>query len=570
MPHHEPITEHRTRKRIVLLLIAALLAVTYLLVSASTHNLPLSGVFNPNIIYRLSIVCLLIALGSSSVLLWLLHRHIPELEKLNQATLQNEATTRALINAIPDIIFRFNQKRIIVDTNSNGKADNLYYMPPEQFIGKSVNDVLPPYLARLTNEKLDILHATRQPQQYEYTLEIAGAIKYFDVNLVLCENDDAIAICRDISRHKEAERSLTVSEANYRTIFNSVANAIFVHDPVTGTVLDINAKALEMFGYSREEFMSIACCMLSEYLHHEALTHIRKAANGESYCFEWICSRKDGSTFHSEITLKHVLITDELRLLVIIRDITVEKEYQQTIEKERAFLSTAIDLLPSPIIFYGSAEPQWNRWNAATSQVLGHIEKFEDFTTKYQLLDLISKKPLPLDDWPLLHALRGEVVVNKEVYAVTPDHREIPMLVNAAPVLIDEKQVACVLTAVDITEIKEADRAKNEFLAILSHELKTPLTIIMSWAEIGSSTSEQQRISQSFDIILRSAHRQKRLIDDLLDMSRVLHGKLSIVPQYCDLWTQVLLCVENAQQHALTRNITYQLLPIDMPLPVMV
>ena len=85
-------------------------------------------------------------------------------------------------------------------------------------------------------------------------------------------------------------------------------------------------------------------------------------------------------------------------------------------------------------------------------------------------------------------------------------------------------------------EAEDASRAKDEFLATLSHELRTPLTAIVGWAsmmQIGATDAETTRIA--IETILRSAKSQGELIDDLLDLSRVVAGKLNLNVTAVDL-----------------------------------
>jgi len=85
-------------------------------------------------------------------------------------------------------------------------------------------------------------------------------------------------------------------------------------------------------------------------------------------------------------------------------------------------------------------------------------------------------------------------------------------------------------------QAEEASRIKDEFLATLSHELRTPLNAITGWAHLlqaGTLASDEQ--TRAIDTILRNAKQQARLIEDLLDMSRIISGKLSLVLSPLDL-----------------------------------
>jgi signal transduction histidine kinase len=80
-------------------------------------------------------------------------------------------------------------------------------------------------------------------------------------------------------------------------------------------------------------------------------------------------------------------------------------------------------------------------------------------------------------------------------------------------------------------EAELANAAKDEFIALASHELRTPLTSILGWAVLVRSMPEGPQREHALETIEKNARAQKRLIDDLLDMSRAMSGKLSIEPK---------------------------------------
>ena len=86
------------------------------------------------------------------------------------------------------------------------------------------------------------------------------------------------------------------------------------------------------------------------------------------------------------------------------------------------------------------------------------------------------------------------------------------------------------------TEAETANRAKDEFLATLSHELRTPLTAILGWSHIiRENQLDESQLTRGLETIERNARSQSQLIDDLLDVSRIITGKLEIEPRVFDL-----------------------------------
>ena len=105
-------------------------------------------------------------------------------------------------------------------------------------------------------------------------------------------------------------------------------------------------------------------------------------------------------------------------------------------------------------------------------------------------------------------------------------------------------------------ELAEANRAKDVFLATLSHELRTPLTPVVGWIKLlRSGTLDEKSIAQALDAIERNAWLQSRLIDDLLDTSRIATGKLHFEPKPTDLNAVVKAAVDTVRASAAARNI---------------
>jgi signal transduction histidine kinase len=114
-------------------------------------------------------------------------------------------------------------------------------------------------------------------------------------------------------------------------------------------------------------------------------------------------------------------------------------------------------------------------------------------------------------------------------------------------------------------ELTEANRAKDVFLATLSHELRTPLTPVLGWVGLlrsGGATPDPLMLAQGLEAIQRNAQLQARLIDDLLDISRVVSGKLRIDPEPVNLSAVVESAAETVRAEAESRSVE---LSVELP-----
>ena len=146
---------------------------------------------------------------------------------------------------------------------------------------------------------------------------------------------------------EDSYKALSKSEERFRTIFNAVNDAIFVHNLETGAILDINSRMCEMYGYSREEArgLDVEALSLGEppYTQQDAFTWIKKAAEGEPQIFEWRARRKSGDLFWAEVNMRHARIGDRKRLLVVVRDVTERKQAEEALQKAHKELEVKVE-----------------------------------------------------------------------------------------------------------------------------------------------------------------------------------------------------------------------------------
>jgi signal transduction histidine kinase/ActR/RegA family two-component response regulator len=104
---------------------------------------------------------------------------------------------------------------------------------------------------------------------------------------------------------------------------------------------------------------------------------------------------------------------------------------------------------------------------------------------------------------------------------------------------------------------ESATAAKDQFLAVISHELRTPLSAILGWARIGQTDKmDAGMLQQAFQTIERNANAQARLIDDLLDISRIVSGKMRLSPRAIDLAPVVEAAIDTARPSAKAKNVS--------------
>ena len=150
---------------------------------------------------------------------------------------------------------------------------------------------------------------------------------------------------REQRRVAETAARLAASEAEYREIFNSTSDALFVH-AADGRVLDVNEQACSLFGLSREALLraGVNDYSLNEspYSQSEAQVFIDRAMRGQSQLFEWRSKRANGELFWSEVALRRWEIGGDQRVIASVRDITQRKQDQESLRFSEERMRLAI------------------------------------------------------------------------------------------------------------------------------------------------------------------------------------------------------------------------------------
>ena len=145
-------------------------------------------------------------------------------------------------------------------------------------------------------------------------------------------------------------------------------------------------------------------------------------------------------------------------------------------------------------------------------------------------------REVSLEEFPLAQQLSSaETVRAEEIELSVPDGGRVRILLNATPIQADDGGVeSVVVTMQDLAELDERERLRTEFLGMVSHELRAPLTSIKGSAAtvLGASTAlDPAEVLQFFRIIDEQADQMRGLISDLLDAGRIETGTLSVAPE---------------------------------------
>ena len=208
-------------------------------------------------------------------------------------------------------------------------------------------------------------------------------------------------------------------------------------------------------------------------------------------------------------------------------------------QRARAYLETLIDTSPVGVVVFNAESGVPVSLNREGRRLVDGLTN--PGQTAEQLLEVLTirradGREISLREFPLAEALStGETVRAEEIVIGVPDGRNVSVLLNATPIRSEEGQVeSVVVTLQDMTALEELDRLRAEFLGMVSHELRAPLTSIKGSAAtvLGSSADmDPAVVRQFFRIIEDQADHMHDLVADLLDVARIETGTLPVDPE---------------------------------------
>lgn len=129
--------------------------------------------------------------------------HINECKKIEETLRESEAKNRAILEAIPDMIFRISKEGTFLDFKASKELEPL--VPPGEFLGKNVYEVLPSQLAQQSLQYIEQALETSHTQMFEYVLPIKGCEHDFKAEIIAIGNNETLIFVRDITVHKKVE-----------------------------------------------------------------------------------------------------------------------------------------------------------------------------------------------------------------------------------------------------------------------------------------------------------------------------------------------------------------------------
>ena len=393
---------------------------------------------------------------------------------------------------------------------------------------------------------------------------------------------DSLAQCIE---RKRAASALHRSETLKAAIINTSLDGFILMNH-EGMIADWNSAAETIFGITREEAIgralgdAIVPTRLREAHRQGVARYVQsREARILGRRYELPAIRADGAEFPCEISITHISGTEPPLFAGFVRDISDRQRAAAALVASEARLRHLADAMPQ-IVWMAKADGTVDYYNRRWYEFTARAEGEVGDASWMPILHPEDQQPC-VDRWYASVRSGEDYEIRYRFYAAaTGEYRWF--LGRARPERDDEGQILRWFgTSTDIDDVVRAEeatsrswaeaeaarqqaeaasRAKDDFLAALSHELRTPLTPVLMTA---AALCEDERLPADAREQLRMVERnialEARLIDDLLDLTRIANGKLPLRPQACDAHSLIGLAVEIIRADAQLKTITLEL-----------
>jgi PAS domain S-box-containing protein len=445
----------------------------------------------------------------------------------------------------------------------NRGAERIFLYTESEAVGQSIRLIVPPERYGEEDEFLRRVRAGEHVNHVE-TVRARKDGRSVDVSLTV---SPAVTpdgqflgtshIARDITEHRRLERDAR----HFAAIVESSDDAIISKD-LNGTIVSWNRAAERLFGYTAAEIIgrSVRTIIPDDRQTEEdqVLATVRRGEVVDH--FETVRVRKDGTSVPISLTVSPIRSStgEIIGASKLVRDLSGVQRVQRDAMRLASIVDSSDDAIVSKDL-----NGIVTSWNAAAERIFGF--------TAPEMVGQSIRRLIPGDrqqeeDEVLSRIRRGERVKHYETVRRRKDGTLLPVSLTVSPIRNqDGVVVGASKIARDVSEreraererqrlltiAREASRLKDEFLATLSHELRTPLNAIVGYVRLMQSdllTGENK--SRAMDTVARNVTSLTQIVEDVLDVSRIISGKLRLDVQAVELPAVVQNAVETVRPAA--------------------
>jgi PAS domain S-box-containing protein len=462
-------------------------------------------------------------------------------------------------------------------TYLNGEAEKLLLrlqLSDKEMLGKRLWETFPDLLESVVYKQFQ--HAATEQVPVEWEMVYPPLNSWFHIRAYPV-NEGLAVYAQDITERKQAEQA----RAHLAAIVESSDDAI-ISKNLQGIIRSWNKGAEKIFGYTAAEAIGKSVTILIPEPHIDEEPRILERIRGGETIdhYETVRRRKDGTLIDISLTVSPM--RDEDGTIIgaskIARDITERKRAEETLRQSEERYRSLTSILTS-VIWTTDAEggfvapqPEWEAFTGQTWEEYkdwGRINAFHpDDRLRIQALWQAAVESCSTYELQgrLWHKPSGKYhyCVARAVPLFDTDGAIREWIGNTLDVhgqkeAEEEREQLLIAERVARSAADAASRAKDEFLATVSHELRSPLNAMLGWARILSSKNlDDETAVRGLKAIEQNAKAQAQLIEDLLDVSRIISGKFRLNNEPVEVAGVIEAAVDSVRPTAEVKGVRLQ------------
>jgi PAS domain S-box-containing protein len=474
---------------------------------------------------------------------------------------------------------------ILLDPNGriaswNEGAERIAGYQRSEILGKSIAVFFPPEEVPADKSRTLLRRTAAEGRVEDEGWRVRKDGSRFWANIVLTAVRDAhsqllgfAAVTRDLTERRQTDEALRASEESLARAQQIAHLANWDRDMQTGHLL-WSAELYRIIGIEPTEFEGTISAYFN-LIHSDDRDRVQRAvdaalAGNQPYSSEYRIVRPDGAVrvVHSEAHVLRDAAGQPLHLVGTVQDITERKQLEDERERllvreqaaraeaeaQRAWLSAVLDQLPGGVLLYDAAGRIRSYNQEALARSVGETGQADPYGNPIIFdMRLPSGQPFPIAELPLYRTIEsGEIVEAFEILLRQRDGRILTVRGRAGPVSGSEgERLGTVVVFQDISALKELEQQREEWISVITHDLRQPVTVILGYADrlarqLAHKGTPDQR--KAVDYARTAARNLNRMIGDLLDVSRIETRRLTLRAKPVDLVSLIRAIAERSRE----------------------
>ena len=442
-----------------------------------------------------------------------------------------------ILDSLPDMLTVFNQSEVGIEVVSNEETNHVG-ISNKDFRGMRMQDMVPPEAYQNIHSNMRHAITTGTVSTAHHELDFNGERHYYENRIFPLDEEYVLIMCRDITERVATQRQLEV----FKSVLDKVSDSILAVAE-DGTLVYANKQFIEEYGVTQElgtqKIYDLRVSMTDKEAWEQKLQMIRDHEGSLAYRAAYIPYGHTKERVHQVSTF---LIRENNQELTwfFTQDITDVIKKRDELRELNLLLDGILNNIP---VYLCVKDPEddfrYLYWNKAfadhsgipASKAIGHTD-YEIFPVhgdaeKFRQDDLeLLQTHKRIDMQETYLSATGKARIVQTLKALVPMEGRKPLLIGISWDITNLQNIEQELIKARI-KAEQSDRLKSAFLANMSHEIRTPLNAIVGFAHLVTETTNASEQREYFSIINKNCDLLLKLINDILDLSKIESGRLN-------------------------------------------